>query len=272
MKMKSVTLSSVLFVLALSLLAPVNAGRCRDDPDFTFKGDFSGTRDCDWLSERSSRQDKYCNTSSGSGSKGSKGSKGSSSKKIKKYCKKACNYCNDYDDDYAPSMVPSLNTFVPSSMPSEYDKPKKKMCRDNKFFKFESELKGVKDCKWLSAKPKRKYKYCETQGWDGKASSKVKFACKRSCANFLDGSQFDKCNKFEDDDYIADLRPYDDDDDVDCRDERQFKFKTEFVGKKKCSWLAKKEDRKEKYCESRGWDDVGDRKVKYACQASCGCL
>ena len=97
----------------------------------------------------------------------------------------------------------------------------------------------------------------------------MKYACKRSCANFLE-DQFDKCYKFEDDDYVVDLRP-NDDDAVDCKDEKKFRFKTEFSGKRKCSWLTN-EDRKEKYCDTRGWDDNAEKRVKYACQASCGCL
>lgn len=271
MKMKSMTVSSFLFVLIVSLLASADAG-CSDDDDFTFTGDFSGSRDCEWLGEKSNRQDKYCDRPCSS----SKGSKGSSYKKIKKYCKKACGICDDDDDTAAPSMVPSTSS-MPSLMPSGYDDdvPLKK-CKDKNSFKFETEFKGVKDCHWLSQKAKRQYKYCETRGWDGEASKKVKYSCRKSCANFLEGDQFDKCDKFEDDDYVEEVRPpYDeDDDDVidDCKDEKNFKFKTEHAGMKKCKWLAKKEDRKEKYCETQGWNNAGDRKVKFACKYSCGCF
>merc|ERR1712038_437952 len=264
-----------------SLLASADAG-CSDDEDFRFTGDFNGRRDCEWLGEKSSRQDKYCNQRRSynwsSYSKGSSKGKGSNTKKIKRYCKKACRFCDaspdDYDDDAAPSMAPST-TSVPSAMPSEYIEKKK--CKDFKSFRFETEFKGVKGCNWLSEKVKRQYKYCETRGWDGDADKKVKYGCRKSCANFLEGDQFDKCDRFEDDDYVEQVRaPYDDKDDDDvldnCKDEMYFKFKTEHSGRRKCKWLSKKEDRKEKYCETRGWNDVGDRKVKFACRYSCGCF
>merc|ERR1712154_135092 len=123
---------------------------------------------------------------------------------------------------------------------------------------------GLQDCSWISEKAKRKYKYCETRGWDDKAELKVKYACRRSCANFLEGDQFDKCAKYDDDDYVEYGRSANNDDDgtgTDCKNEKNFKFKSEFVGKVKCSWLEKKEDRIEKYCEGRGWDGSAEKKV-----------
>merc|ERR1712038_2017137 len=146
-----------------------------------------------------------------------------------------------------------------------------KKCKDDDDYTFETELRGEKDCKWLSKKDFRKYKYCESRGWDGNAEKKVKYACRKTCANFLEGSQFDKCDKYEDYDYIDYIRPDDDDAATNCDDDKYFRFKTEFVGTKNCDWLSEKEDRKEKYCDIRGWDGNAKKKVKYACKASCGC-
>ena len=61
------------------------------------------------------------------------------------------------------SVAKYTNGISPSSLPTEYEK-KKKTCKDDNSFKFETEFVGVEDCKWLSEKPKRKYKYCEGQG------------------------------------------------------------------------------------------------------------
>merc|ERR1712038_800840 len=232
--------------------------KCNDDNNFKFETEHVGKKDCDWLSGKSNRKKKYCNT---------KGWNDKSSKKVKHFCQESCEKylknCSvsndDYDDDYKDDVK----------------------CYDDDEFKFKTEHNGKKDCDWLANKKFRQRKYCEGRGWDGEADKKVKYGCRRSCANYLDGDKFDRCDKYQDDDddYDYDDDNHEDDDKVSsdsysggsrrCRDHNSFKFETEHVGKKDCDWLGKKKRRQRKYCNTKGWNDDSSRKVKRFCQDSC---
>ena len=112
-------------------------------------------------------------------------------------------------------------------------------------------------------------KYCETRGWDDLAAKKVKFACRRTCANFLDGEIFDSCDEFKDardDDEGLTITPRGG---KQCWDSSSFEFETEYAGARDCAWVAEKESRQMKYCEGRGWDGGAIRKVKFGCKESC---
>lgn len=260
---------SILILFVVSPLAVYAHSECEDDDSFKFKTEYVNKKDCEWLSEKTKRQDKYCNTY---------GWDDKAEKKVKYACKAACSdflssdkHCHSDSKSKSKgskgSKSASTSTSASASASTSADESEKK-CTDDEDYEFETEFTGMEDCSWLSEKAKRQYKYCETRGWDDEASRKVKYACRKSCANFLEGDQFDKCDKYEDDDYVEDRRYGSDDD---CKNEKNFEFETEYAGTVKCSWLDEKEDRKEKYCEGRGWDDSAEKKVKYGCKAACGC-
>jgi len=240
-----------------------NDEKCNDDNNFKFETEYVGKKDCDWLSSKSNRKKKYCNT---------KGWNGKSSKKVKNYCQESCekylNKCSVNDDDYNNYNDDDDDYYV--------------KCYDDDEFKFKTEHNGKKDCDWLANKKFRQRKYCEGRGWDREADKKVKYACRRSCANYLDGDKFDRCDKYQDDDDGYDDDNHDDDDYDDkvssdsysggnrkCKDHNNFKFETEHVGKKDCDWLGGKKRRQRKYCNIKGWNDDSSRKVKHYCQDSC---
>ena len=54
-----------------------------------------------------------------------------------------------------------------------------------------------------------------------------------------------------------------------CKDDDDFKFKSQYVGKNDCEWLSDNEDRQEKYCKTKGWDGNSSKKVKFFCQKPC---
>lgn len=151
-----------------------------------------------------------------------------------------------------------------------FEETLEKECFDDVGFVFNTEFAGEKDCVWLSEKDNRKMKYCETRGWGNNVSpKKVKYACKKACANFLDEEKFRNCKEFQD-------VMLDDDDEMmysgrgkQCWDSFDFEFETEFVGTRDCSWLSEKTSRQMKYCEGKGWDGGATKKVKFGCKESC---
>ena len=125
-----------------------------------------------------------------------------------------------------------------------------KRCVDYSDFRFKTENSGMKGCAWLRRVRERQDKYCEMKGWDGNSRWKVKFQCRRSCAKYLDGDQFDSCDKYLDN----------------CKDSDSFKFEVDelFGIKKGCGYLrgntGVKEKRRDEYCRGN---------VKKACEKSC---
>ena len=46
-------------------------------------------------------------------------------------------------------------------------------------------------------------------------------------------------------------------------------FRTDNAGKQDCDWLEAKENRQEKWCNTRGANDKEDEKIKYSCRKAC---
>jgi len=57
-----------------------------------------------------------------------------------------------------------------------------------------------------------------------------------------------------------------------CDDSDSFTFRTYNNGRKDCDWVAAKEKRQEKWCDTRGSDGRADKKVKYYCQDACSSI
>lgn len=248
-----------------------SGGSCKDNKDFKFETEYVGKRDCEWLGEKSNRKKKYCETKGErihdivrrtdhslfgmfesnlrSTQHYSTGWNGKSSKRIKHYCQDSCDKylskCYDNDDPFDDD----------DDDDSDYEDKK---CYDDEEFTFKTENTGYRDCDWLSEKTFRQHKYCEGKGWDGDADKKVKFACRRSCANFLDGDKFDKCDKYTDDDFYEDDDSYSAGDK--CKDHKDFRFATKDDGKRDCDWLSRKRSRQRQYCNTKG---------RFACQGRC---
>ena len=148
-----------------------------------------------------------------------------------------------------------------------------KECVDDEEFVFSTEFAGIKDCAWLSKKEIREIKYCDTNGFDDLTSKKVKFACRKTCANYLNGDKFASCDEFKD---ATDANDGDDEDEVvsptkegkQCLDSPDYEFETE-KGTRDCAWLSKKASRQTKYCEGTGSDGSSTKKVKFGCKTSC---
>merc|ERR1712038_1282537 len=223
------------------------------------KTEHSGNKDSEWLSEKKFRRGKYCE---------GKGWDGEADTKVKYACRRSCaNYLDgenfdrcekfqDDDDRYDDDDDENVSS-------DSYSGGSVKKCKDRNDFRFETEHVGKRDCEWLSEKTKRQRKYCNTKGWKDDSSRKVKYYCQESCEKYVS-----KCRsgKYDDDHHSHDKDDYNDDS---CSDSRKFKFETEFVEEKNCSWLSEKKDRQEKYCETRGWNGEASSKVEYACKDSC---
>ena len=139
--------------------------------DFVFTTEFVGEKDCAWLSEKESREMKYCET---------RGWDNLAEKKVKFACRKTCaNFldgemfksCEEFKDATDDEEVPFMQVG--------------KQCWDSPNFEFETEHVGTRNCAWVAEKETRQMKYCEGRGWDGAATTKVKFGCKESCRRFL---------------------------------------------------------------------------------------
>jgi len=194
---------------------------CNDRGWFEFRTDNSGRQDCDWLSAKDNRQDKYCNT---------KGSDGNEDYKVKFYCQDAC---SDFLDDCGGgdgSDRPNVN------------------CNDRNSFTFRANG-GNRDCDWLDVRQSRRDEYCNSKGENGRSEHKVKFHCQDTCRNFLSDCKNSGDNR--------------------CVDRSNYTFMTDNAGRQDCDWLSAKENRQEKWCNTRGSDGRSDRKVKYNCQESC---
>ena len=146
----------------------------------------------------------------------------------------------------------------------------KKECVDDEEFVFTTEFAGIKDCTWLSKKDNREIKYCNTNGFDDLTSKKVKFACRKTCANYLYGEKFASCDEFKDaiDDNGDDELVPSTKKGKQCLDSPDYKFETE-KGTRDCTWLSKKASRQTKYCEGTGSDGSSVKKVKFGCKTSC---
>lgn len=214
---------------------------CNDDADYEFSTESGDDQDCDWLAEKTDRQEKYCETF---------GWDYDANKKVKYACQDAC---EDFLDEICK-------------------KPEDR-CVDDDDYEFETEFVETKDCQWLSEKVDRQEKYCELKGWDESAKKKVKFGCKKSCSkyNFCAShtpSMVPSINSYVPS-VVPIITPSTEPSGEFCSDDDDYKFKTEFAGKVDCEWLSEKESRQAKYCESKGWDGNAVKKVKFACRESC---
>lgn len=192
--------------------------KCRDSPSFSFKTDNAGTQNCDWLAAKDTRQDKWCNT---------KGSNDEADYKVKYYCR---NSCKRYNSICPERTAPTIN------------------CKDRRYFRFQTTNAGEVNCEWLKVNEVRKNKWCTSKGSDGKSEYKVKFYCQDACSKYIE-----KC----------DLPP------ITCKDDEDFKFFATSGVKRNCSWLSEREFRAEKWCDSRGFYNRLEYKVKYYCQDTC---
>ena len=146
-----------------------------------------------------------------------------------------------------------------------------KECVDDKEFVFSTEFAGIKDCAWLSKKESREIKYCDTNGFNDLTSKKVKYACRKTCANYLHGEKFASCDEFKDatDDNDSNGEViFSTKEGKQCLDSPDYDFETE-KGTRDCAWLSKKASRQTKYCEGTGSDGASLKKVKFGCKTSC---
>ena len=213
---------------------------CDDDPDFEFSTESGDDQDCEWLSEKVDRQEKYCETL---------GWDYDADKKVKYACKDSC---EDYLDEICK-------------------KPEDR-CVDEDDYEFETEFVETKGCGWLSTKVERQEKYCELNGWDGSAKKKVKFGCKESCSKYNFCASYSPSIVPTIGSVVPSITPSTAPSvqpSAFCIDEDDYEFNTEFAGKVDCEWLSAKENRQLKYCESKGWDGKAAKKVKFACRESC---
>lgn len=198
---------------------------CSDSATFRFYS-FEGLSGCSWLHKGEQRKKAYCPKRNYEG------------KKIKRFCRSACadyRNCIDAEDE---DVIPFL-----------YGCDANKFCVDDHTYTFKTSWAGDQDCDWIKEKYIRRETYCNTRGWDDKASTVVKDACKKACnlAQCVEKTTAE----------------------ITCKDTANFVFSTQFVGDQDCAWLAQKESRQDKWCDTKGNDGKSDRKIKYFCQKAC---
>merc|ERR1712038_743248 len=137
---------------------------------------------------------------------------------------------------------------VPNSLMNVVVRPDQILIVDRNDFTFRAR-DANRDCDWLDVRELRREEYCNSKGEDGRSDHKVKFYCQDTCRNFLSGCSNDNGNR--------------------CRDRSNYTFMTDNAGRQDCDWLSQRENRQDKWCNTRGSDGRSDRKVKYNCQESC---